>query len=158
MFAQLQCSERKYYDTRSFCNACQVVTGEQQDVDEWMGNLFDKLEQNLKHCGKDKIFNEFFGTKMVYQVISRDCTHISEREESGFSLALEIQGKKNLSESLKNFIQEDNLVGDNKYHCAPCGQKVIFFIYLFVYLFLFLFLFIYLFYLFVLFIYFLIKR
>eukprot|EP01091_Cochliopodium_minus_P015829 TRINITY_DN572_c0_g2_i1.p1 TRINITY_DN572_c0_g2~~TRINITY_DN572_c0_g2_i1.p1 ORF type:complete len:2346 (+),score=781.80 TRINITY_DN572_c0_g2_i1:1253-8290(+) len=123
-FANLQCSEKKFYDTRNFCNAFGIVTGEQQDVDEWMGNLFDKLEEELKFSHKEKLFQDLFRIKLIYQVISNDCEHISEREEVCFSLGLEIQGKKNLGESLKNFIQGDNLVGDNKYQCAQCNNKV----------------------------------
>jgi ubiquitin C-terminal hydrolase len=60
----------------------------------------------------------------VNQIISRECEHTSEREESFFTFSVEVKNKRSLLESLELFVQGDMLEGDNKYHCSTCNKKV----------------------------------
>lgn len=51
---------------------------------------------------------------------------MSERPEGFFTLQLELKGKKNLEESLAQFVEGDQLNGDNKYFCEQCAAKVVY--------------------------------
>jgi ubiquitin C-terminal hydrolase len=66
----------------------------------------------------------FFGGTIVNQIISRECEHTSEREESFFTFSVEVKNKRHLLESLELFVQGDMLEGDNKYNCSSCNKKV----------------------------------
>lgn len=50
--------------------------------------------------------------------------HSYEREEIFLSLQLTVKSKT-LTESLKEFVKGDWLVGDNAYECEKCNEKVI---------------------------------
>ena len=84
-----------------------------------------------------------FGGTLTNQIISKECGHLSEREESFYTLSLEIKNKKNIQvfilainneiaklidsltrESLDLYVQGDVLEGDNKYFCGQCSAKV----------------------------------
>ncbi len=58
------------------------------------------------------------------QIISKECPHLSEREEQFMAVSLEVKGKRNLSEALLGYIQGDLLSGENKYECSQCNKKV----------------------------------
>ena len=107
--------------------------GVQMDVDEFFNVLCDKLENTIRAQGKEakevidglsnvvslvqaEIFQEFFGGKIAHQIISKECEHVSEREEP--FLALQVEIKKNLYESLDLFVEGDLLEGENKYASA----------------------------------------
>lgn len=49
---------------------------------------------------------------------------ISEREEPCLAISLQVKNKKNIYESLQNFIQGDMLEGDNAYLCEKCEKKI----------------------------------
>jgi ubiquitin carboxyl-terminal hydrolase 34 len=129
IFVHLQESEKKFYDPKSFCKAYKpdgqpVNPSVQMDVDEFFNMLFDKLETLLKGTPQETILKHFFGGTIVNQIISRECEHTSEREESFFTFSVEVKNKRNLLESLDLFVQGDMLEGDNKYHCSTCNKKV----------------------------------
>eukprot|EP01105_Mastigella_eilhardi_P020178 TRINITY_DN4786_c0_g2_i4.p1 TRINITY_DN4786_c0_g2~~TRINITY_DN4786_c0_g2_i4.p1 ORF type:complete len:3017 (-),score=891.96 TRINITY_DN4786_c0_g2_i4:79-9129(-) len=133
LFSFLQASEKKYLDTMEFCRAIrpssgeQVNVGVQMDVDEFFAQLFDLLENELKRSSSSEnsdLLKEFFGGEVCHQVISRECSHVSERIEQVFNLSLVMQGKPTIEESLAQFVEGDQLTGDNKYFCEKCGAKV----------------------------------
>eukprot|EP01128_Nolandella_sp_AFSM9_P006445 TRINITY_DN3313_c0_g1_i1.p1 TRINITY_DN3313_c0_g1~~TRINITY_DN3313_c0_g1_i1.p1 ORF type:complete len:1495 (-),score=317.09 TRINITY_DN3313_c0_g1_i1:258-4295(-) len=94
------------------------------DADEFFRGLLDKLETDLKGGPHEKLVDRFFSGNFVYQVISRECEHISEREEKFLNLTLEVVNKTHLNESLDLLVQGDLLDGDNKYKCEKCDKKV----------------------------------
>eukprot|EP01119_Soliformovum_irregulare_P014939 TRINITY_DN4142_c0_g1_i2.p1 TRINITY_DN4142_c0_g1~~TRINITY_DN4142_c0_g1_i2.p1 ORF type:complete len:2758 (-),score=812.11 TRINITY_DN4142_c0_g1_i2:29-8302(-) len=129
ILSNLQETEKKYYDTRDFCQAYKpdgqpVNTFIQMDANEFLVMLFDKMESLLKGTKEEKILNQFFGGVLCNQIISKECEHVSEREEGCFTLSLEIKNKRNIQESLELYIQGDPLEGDNKYFCGTCSRHV----------------------------------
>lgn len=130
IFGYLQESEKKYYDTRPFCSSYKdwegqpMNVGQQQDADEFMNMLLDRLESILKKTQEEKLLSQFFGGALSNQIISKDCTHVSEREENFFTLSLDIKNKKSILESLALYVEGDMLEGDNKFHCSECNAKV----------------------------------
>eukprot|EP01103_Thecamoeba_quadrilineata_P011019 TRINITY_DN2539_c0_g1_i2.p1 TRINITY_DN2539_c0_g1~~TRINITY_DN2539_c0_g1_i2.p1 ORF type:complete len:2405 (-),score=378.30 TRINITY_DN2539_c0_g1_i2:956-7465(-) len=129
IFGYLQESEKKYYDTRPFCNSYKdngqpMNPSVQMDADEFFNILFDKLENILKITKQEGMLKQFFGGTITNQIISKECSHVSEREENFYTLSLEIKNKKNIEESLDLYVEGDMLEGDNKYFCGQCSRKV----------------------------------
>eukprot|EP00743_Colponemidia_sp_Colp-15_P012256 GILK01013886.1.p1 GENE.GILK01013886.1~~GILK01013886.1.p1 ORF type:complete len:1111 (+),score=235.56 GILK01013886.1:584-3916(+) len=130
LFCYLQESEKKFFDPREFCLAYKDYEGNpmnpsiQMDVDEFFNRLFDKLETQLKETPEKNILQTFFGGKLLNQLICKDCPHVSEREETFYTLSLEVKGKKNILESLDSYVQGEILEGDNKYFCEICSRHV----------------------------------
>eukprot|EP01087_Luapelamoeba_hula_P004813 TRINITY_DN1477_c2_g1_i2.p1 TRINITY_DN1477_c2_g1~~TRINITY_DN1477_c2_g1_i2.p1 ORF type:complete len:2138 (-),score=282.67 TRINITY_DN1477_c2_g1_i2:109-6522(-) len=130
MMAGLQESVKRYVETRPFCASYKgydgepINVGQQQDADEFMNMLLEKLETLLKGTPQEKMLAQTLGGTLSNQFISRDCPHVSEREESFFALSLDIKNKKNITESLELYVQGDVLEGENKYACSQCNDKV----------------------------------
>lgn len=123
-FGHLQESEMKFYDTRPFVESYPLNPGLQQDVDEFMNLLFDKLDALVKGTTSQNLPGKHFGGSVMNQIISQECPHLSEREEPFMALSVEVKGKRNLAEAMLGYIQGDLLSGDNKYECSQCNKKV----------------------------------
>lgn len=64
----------------------------QQDVDEFMITLFDKMEAFLVGTPEASLFSRLFGGTTMNQIISKECPHLSEREENFVQLGVEVKG------------------------------------------------------------------
>ncbi|KAF9438482.1 hypothetical protein BGZ76_007601 [Entomortierella beljakovae] len=130
LFGNLQESIRRSYNARGFCYAYKDWDGNpmnvaiQMDVDEFFNILFDRLENSVKNTPQEELFKQQYGGKLVQQIKSKDCEHISEREDSFFSIQCEVKNKKTLEESLQLYVQGEILDGDNKYKCSSCDKHV----------------------------------
>lgn len=131
LFASLQESYRRSVDPRPFAECVQTLDKTpiditvQMDADEFYNLLFDQWEAQLLTQDNKRQFRNFYGGKMLQQVKSKECKHVSEREDSFFALQCDVQGKANLQESLQAFVQGDVMEGDNKYKCESCGGKFV---------------------------------
>ncbi|KNC85108.1 hypothetical protein SARC_02698 [Sphaeroforma arctica JP610] len=129
IFAHLQESLLKCYSAQGFCSvyesegAC-VDVNLQMDVDEFFNVLFDRLEALLKGSPQQSLLKDTFGGKLLQQVISKDCEHVSEREQDLFSIQCDVVNKQNIRESLAMYVKGEMLEGDNKYYCEKCDLKV----------------------------------
>jgi ubiquitin carboxyl-terminal hydrolase 34 len=142
LFAYLQESEKQYYETRDLCKAYRdcdgqpVNTSQQMDVDEYFNMLFEKLEKGIQGTKQEKLLQDCFGGKVVNQIICKETVRIgdrvydasepfkSQREETFYTLQLEVKHKRNILESLDLFVEGEMLEGDNKYFCEEADQKV----------------------------------
>ncbi|KAG0032025.1 hypothetical protein BGZ82_006708 [Podila clonocystis] len=130
LFGNLQESMRRSYNAHGFCYAYKDWDGNpmnvavQMDVDEFFNILFDRLESSVKSTPQEELFKKQYGGKLVQQIKSKDCEHISEREDSFFSIQCEVKNKKSLEESLQLYVQGEILDGDNKYKCSSCDKHV----------------------------------
>ncbi|KAF9350177.1 hypothetical protein BGX34_001374 [Mortierella sp. NVP85] len=130
LFSNLQGSIKRAYNAHGFCYAYKDWDGNpmnvavQMDVDEFFNILFDRLENSVKDTPQEYLFKQQYGGKLVQQIKSKDCEHISEREDSFFSIQCEVKNKKTLEESLQLYVQGEILDGDNKYKCSSCDKHV----------------------------------
>ncbi|CAG8436597.1 9374_t:CDS:10 [Diversispora eburnea] len=129
VFGHLQESEKKAYEAIQFCQAYRDIDGPlnvalQMDVDEYFNGLFDRLESSVSGTPQAMLLKEHFGGTLVQQIKSRDCGHISEKEESFFAIQCEVKNKKNVEESLELYVEGELLDGDNQYFCAKCEKSV----------------------------------
>ncbi|KAF9401029.1 hypothetical protein BGX21_002899 [Mortierella sp. AD011] len=118
LFGNLQESIRRAYNAHGFCYAYKDWDGNpmnvavQMDVDEFFNILFDRLENSVKSTPQEELFKKQYGGKLVQQIKSKDCEHISEREDSFFSIQCEVKNKKTLEESLQLYVQGEILDGE----------------------------------------------
>jgi ubiquitin carboxyl-terminal hydrolase 34 len=117
LFATMQDSYVKYASTERFARAIRTPDNAgidvtiQMDVDEFFNLLFDQCEEQVLSSEAKQLFRSFYGGQTVNQIKSKECEHVSEREETYFSIQCDVQGKSNLQESLQAFIEGDVMEG-----------------------------------------------
>jgi len=117
LFAHMQGSRGKYADTSKFAGAVvpydaqHIDVSIQMDVDEFFNLLFDRLEGQMLTAEAKQGFRSIFGGQLVTQIKSKDCIHVSERFEPFLAVQCDIQGKANLTESLKSYVEGDVMEG-----------------------------------------------
>lgn len=131
IFGLLELSKRSYIDPSSFIKHLGLDAGLQQDAQEFSNLFLSVLEQNLQQDispsfngqSNSNVIKEQFCGQYAYVTRCSKCSYSSERLSNFYELDLNIQGHKTLAESLKLFLQEENLDGDNQYMCCHCNAK-----------------------------------
>ena len=97
---------------------------QQMDVDEFFGNLLDKIENRLKNTKNDNLVKYFFqGRQNDILTFQEGCKHHRTNINNFYSIQLQIQGKKNIYESLDTLIEGELMNGDNCIFCPECNNK-----------------------------------
>lgn len=130
LFAWMQDTWLKSVDPEGFVESIRTYDNEaidvtvQMDVDEFYNLLFDRWEAQVVDPEDKKKFRSFYGGQLVQQIKSKECSHISEREEPFSAIQCDIKGKASLDESLQAYVEGEIMQGDNKYFCSGCGRHV----------------------------------
>jgi ubiquitin carboxyl-terminal hydrolase 34 len=117
LFGHMQSSYLKSADPYRFTRHIHTYTdesiniSEQMDVEEFFNLLFDQWEGQMPSAAEKQAFRSFYGGKLVYQIKSKECSHVSEREEPYLNIQCDVQGKANLHESLQSFVEGDVMQG-----------------------------------------------
>lgn len=117
LFACLQTSKSRSANTSNFASAVKPYDAPnidvtiQMDVDEFFNLLFDRLEGQMLTSEAKQEFRSVFGGQLVTQIKSKDCPHVSERFEPFLAVQCDVQGKANLAESLKSYVEGDVMEG-----------------------------------------------
>jgi hypothetical protein len=125
-------SEKECHEPAGFCIAFKGYDGEsinpriQQDADEFLSLLLDKIEDELKETESQEIIRKHVGGSFVHEIESCEDNfpYHSEREEHFFRISLDVKNKKNIAEALDFFIKAEVLDGDNKYFCDTYNTKI----------------------------------
>jgi len=110
MFATLQESAKRFYETSEFTQAVKGYDGEpmnprvQMDAKEFLDILFDRLEEQLKIANRPGLLQTIFGGEIANQLISKETGRSRERTEPFFTLSVDVKNKKNLLEALQLYI------------------------------------------------------
>ncbi|CAD8116913.1 unnamed protein product [Paramecium sonneborni] len=127
MFSYLELSDRIDYNPQEFCAAFKDYAGEpvnifiQQDAQEFLNMIFDKLENLLKNTIYKNILDGVFGGKTCTQIECQNCKAIKNKDEIFYNLSVPIKNLKNLQECFDKFVQGE-IISDFK--CENCNQKV----------------------------------
>ncbi|CAD8119650.1 unnamed protein product [Paramecium sonneborni] len=127
MFTYLELSDRIDYNPQEFCASFKDYAGEpvnifiQQDAQEFLNMIFDKLEHLLKETLYKNILDGVFGGKTCTQISCQNCKVTKSKDEIFYNLSLPIKNLKNLQECFDKFVQGE-IISDFK--CESCNQKV----------------------------------
>ncbi|XP_028393956.1 ubiquitin carboxyl-terminal hydrolase 48-like [Dendronephthya gigantea] len=126
LLAQLQYTSRRFVDPAPFVQSLGLDIEQQQDAQEFsklfMSLLEDTLSQQTNPTVRNIIHHQFGGS-YVYITRCSKCGKQSQRNSTFYELDLNIQGNTNLSQCVKEFLKEEDLHGDNQYHCSYCKSK-----------------------------------
>jgi len=126
MFAYLDNSERRDFNPTDFCLSYKDYTGQpvnvmvQQDADEFLKVIFDRLEEAVKRSPYIGVLNSVYTGKICNVILCKGCGYEKVNEEPFNNLSLEVKGLSNLKESFEKFIEEEII---SEYMCDKCKNK-----------------------------------
>ncbi|TRY94892.1 hypothetical protein DNTS_032992 [Danionella cerebrum] len=126
LFALLQNSNRRYIDPSGLVKALGLDTGQQQDAQEFSKLFLSLLEDTLskqKDPNLQNVIQQQFCGQFSYVTVCSECGRESPLTSRFYELELNIQGHKNLTECVTEFLKEERLEGDNRYYCESCQSK-----------------------------------
>uniref|UniRef100_A0AAY4D3S0 Ubiquitin carboxyl-terminal hydrolase 48 n=1 Tax=Denticeps clupeoides TaxID=299321 RepID=A0AAY4D3S0_9TELE len=126
LFALLQNSNRRYIDPSGLVKALGLDTGQQQDAQEFSKLFLSLLEDTLskqKNPNLQNVIQQQFCGQFSYVTVCNQCSRASSLPSRFYELELNIQGHKNLTECVTEFLKEEKLDGDNRYFCESCQNK-----------------------------------
>uniref|UniRef100_A0A8B9J652 Ubiquitin carboxyl-terminal hydrolase 48 n=1 Tax=Astyanax mexicanus TaxID=7994 RepID=A0A8B9J652_ASTMX len=126
LFALLQNSNRRYIDPSGLVKALGLDTGQQQDAQEFSKLFLSLLEDTLskqKDPSLQNVIQQQFCGQFSYVTVCNQCSRSSALPSRFYELELNIQGHKNLTECITEFLKEEKLDGDNRYYCESCQSK-----------------------------------
>ncbi|EHB07082.1 Ubiquitin carboxyl-terminal hydrolase 48 [Heterocephalus glaber] len=125
LFALLQNSNRRYIDPSGFVKTFSLDTGQQKDAQEFSKLFMSLLEDTLskqKNPDVRNIVQQFCG-KYTYVTVCDQCGRESNLLSKFYELELNIQGHKQLTDCISEFLMEEKLERDNRYFCVNCQSK-----------------------------------
>ena len=111
---------------KSAFNGEPIKIGVQQDTDEFLSILCDKLEKEAKIFGKENFLENSFKGKITNEIVSleEEYPYYSQSEEPFYSITLDIKNHKNLEEALDSYVKGEILEGENKYFVEKYNKKI----------------------------------
>ena len=95
----------------------------QHDAQEFLRVLLDKLETKMKGTLVEGVIPRLFEGKTLSYFKCKHVDYTSSRTETFYDIQLNIKGKKNIYESLGDYISVETLEGDNKYDAGEHGLQ-----------------------------------
>uniref|UniRef100_H3BXY1 Ubiquitin carboxyl-terminal hydrolase 48 n=1 Tax=Tetraodon nigroviridis TaxID=99883 RepID=H3BXY1_TETNG len=126
LFALLQNSNRKYIDPSGLVKALGLDTAQQQDAQEFSKLFLSLLENTLskqQNSSLQNVIQRQFCGQFSYVTVCNQCGRSSALPSRFYELELNIQGHKNLTECVTEFLKEEKLDGENRYFCESCQSK-----------------------------------
>ncbi|XP_019853744.1 PREDICTED: ubiquitin carboxyl-terminal hydrolase 7-like isoform X2 [Amphimedon queenslandica] len=100
-----------------------IDTFMQHDIQELSRVLLDNMVNKMKGTSVQDCIPSLLEGKMETLISCTDIEYESRREESFFDLQLNVKGKKNVYESIKDYTSPEVLDGDNKYCAGSHGMQ-----------------------------------
>jgi ubiquitin carboxyl-terminal hydrolase 36/42 len=107
--------------------------GRQEDAHEFLRYLIEAMQKSCL-AGLGKVDHKVAETTWVYRLFGgrlrsrvkcRNCGHPSDTFDSVLDLSIDVNGVRNLKESLHKFVKLDVLKGADRYKCGKCKQFVV---------------------------------
>jgi ubiquitin carboxyl-terminal hydrolase 34 len=123
LFANMQSSFSSYVSGLEFTSKIDMVGNEkidvrdQMDVDEFMNLLFNRWEEQMPSSELKERFLSIYRSTTIQQIKSKECEHVSEKEEVLTAIPCDVQGNADLETSLRGFVQGDVMEGGETCLC-----------------------------------------
>ena len=117
VFAHLQLGNEKAALPHELANAIIDFEGQpinvsvQMDVDEFFNLLFDRLEVQFNTNQEKDEFRKLYGGLLRHTIKSRECPHVSSRDEDFAAIQCDVRGKSTLEESLASYVEGEMMDG-----------------------------------------------
>ena len=117
MFGFLEASDRQDYNPFEFCFSFKDHAGQpvnvsvQQDTQEFLNMIFDKLENGLKETPFKNILEGVYGGKTSNQTICHGCNTMREKEDLFYNLSVEVKNMKSIYDSFEKFVTGEIIEG-----------------------------------------------
>jgi len=88
--------------------------------------LLDKIVESAKGSPGGALLKSAVYGQTVDQFIGHPprCSHSRERAEEFATVGLSVRHSSSLQDSLRSFVQGEDMTGKNAYKCAACDAKV----------------------------------
>ena len=94
---------------------------EQKDAQEFLNDLFDRLEKALKPTSRKYLLESIFQGKQCSQLLCPECGKVKNRIEDMLNLSLTVKDIKSVYDSLEAQIKGEVISG---YKCEGCNKEV----------------------------------
>lgn len=127
LFVFLELTDRQDYNPFEFCFSFKDYSGlpvnvlMQQDAQEFINMIFEKLENSLKSTPFCQVLENVYGGKVCNQMICSNCKNVTNRFENFYNLSLQVKSMKHIFESLNKYIAGETI---SDYECENCRKKV----------------------------------
>jgi mRNA-degrading endonuclease HigB of HigAB toxin-antitoxin module len=95
----------------------------QQDVQEMMRVLLDKLEEKMKDTEVKGVIKHLFSGTVKSFIRCVNVEYESSREEDFYDIQLDVKGCADIYESFKRYVSKEMLDGENKYDAEVHGKQ-----------------------------------
>lgn len=95
----------------------------QQDVQEMMRVLLDKLEEKMKGTVVEGAIKSLFAGKFCSYIKCVNVDYGSQREEDFYDIQLEVKNCNNIYDSFKKYTEVETLDGENQYDAGDFGKQ-----------------------------------
>ncbi|XP_026819336.1 ubiquitin carboxyl-terminal hydrolase 48-like [Rhopalosiphum maidis] len=126
IFALMQFGKQKTINPEAFILSLKIDTSIEQDAEEFsnllLTTLEKKFEKQTNSSVREMVKNNFRGeyqsviTCLTCKTESKSCSTFRD-------LSLNIEGQQTLNNSLKDYLKEEVLAGDDQYYCNKCKGK-----------------------------------
>ena len=90
------------------------------DVDEFFNLLFDRIEGQFGNVEETSKFRQLYGGVLCHTIKSRECSHVSSREEHFVAIQCDVRGKRNLEDSLASYVHGEMMEGGTIFSYSVC--------------------------------------
>lgn len=95
----------------------------QQDVQEFLRVLIDKIESKMKGTIQEKLIAYLFSGRAKSYVRCTNVDFESKREDSYLDVQIGVKGLSNIIQSFEDYCKEETLDGDNQYYAEGHGLQ-----------------------------------
>jgi ubiquitin C-terminal hydrolase len=129
VFANLSYSIKQYHTPLHFIQSIKyfnnqpINVSQQQDCEEFLNILIDRLESVLKVIGQEDVLDNSIRGRLSSEVISldKDFPYYSEQETPSLNISIEIKNKRTIEDALDQYVKGEIIEG---YDCEKHGKKI----------------------------------
>ncbi|VDP20692.1 unnamed protein product [Schistosoma margrebowiei] len=121
IFSQLQLNNSGIVDPGGLIEALRLCDTEQQDAPEFHCLFMNLLEARFQQVGVF-VIDDLIRGEYIYENSCLKCGFTSRLPSKFLELSLKVSSKS-LPDCIRDYLKEEQLVGDNQYACSQCGCK-----------------------------------
>jgi len=122
LFSALHFSSCSNYTPSALAEILGIDVTMQEDAHLFFTMLISRLEDSMPDKESKAKLQSFFGGRNRSQT-KGECGHVSESTDDYLNLSLTVKDKRNLTESLQEYVAGASLEGGDKFKCTTCEEQ-----------------------------------